>query len=357
MSGWKALMLEVGLLQPPNNPPIPTRHISCHYPTWYHLPPHNWLRKPGDLTLSESDEDELIIAPPTLERRRSLYSTTSQIVGQEEIKAVRSRLVQNSAKMLKVSEGQADVLLRYVRYDMEKILICSKDPFALAELRKSSGFSLSPSIRDAKTNAVCEALCSLEPLALEATHALACGHAFCNNCWRGFLRSEIALVRVDNIRVTCPGLDAKGRCREGVDLATMALFLDDSDLQRIQELVHAHFVANWKQFRQCPGKGCTDIVRCAEGQVRLSVVFSLEIFTLMFWQTTFPQVPVQCSKGHAFCFACGERPHQPCPCLFLCRWNQVTRDAPITSWYDKLRNDKICKKFQSSLLVSLLQAD
>jgi len=336
------------------------RFTHSQYPDWYHecLIPYGWRRpqdkRPGDLTLdsesSDDDEDEeslLLLAPPAFVRQSSLFSLTSQIIPVEDVRKLRIQHVTDTASWMRIEEGQAEALLRYLRYDMYKLAKCVDQPKYLNQICKASGMRLKAPKRSTEEFVKCGSCYSTDVFPRKQTHALACGHHICDQCWHNFLRHEIDFKGPNCLFSTCPALitppttssssssssgtdtskDSSGpgrrglshsspslpqRCREVVDLKTMSLYLDLPDMRKLNEWVTAYFVSCSPLHSFCPHPDCKDLIYCEE-----------------------KAVPVECSHGHTFCFKCGEPPHQPCPCKIVRRWNDLTRDASTHTWLQR----------------------
>jgi ariadne-1 len=159
--------------------------------------------------------------------------------------------------------------------------------------------------------------------------AMPCGHAFCSDCWTGFLDNSIN-QGPSCVLQTCPQAD----CKELVTEDELILVLGESSplLKKFRGYQLRSFVDSNPLFRWCPGPGC-DKIAAANSQTALESQGSA----------------VQCDAcSTQFCLVCGQEPHGPANCKNLAAWNEKCRNESETAnWV--LANTKPCPKCQSRI--------
>jgi ariadne-1 len=159
--------------------------------------------------------------------------------------------------------------------------------------------------------------------------AMPCGHAFCTDCWTGFIENTIS-QGPSCVLQTCPQAD----CKELVTEDELVAALGESSplLQKFRAYQLRSFVESNPLYRWCPGPGCEKIA-AALSQTALEASGSA----------------VQCDAcSTQFCLVCGEEPHAPADCKNLALWNEKCRNESETAnWV--LANTKPCPKCQARI--------
>ncbi|KAJ2799196.1 hypothetical protein H4R21_003636 [Coemansia helicoidea] len=158
--------------------------------------------------------------------------------------------------------------------------------------------------------------------------ALWCGHRFCSDCYRTYVRSKV--LESESWRIRCPA--PKCKTLVGLEPARLVLAGDTAALERYEENLTRSFVNDLSTFAWCPAPNCEYAVEC---QVPRSA-----------WTTMVPAVRCRCGK--AFCFGCKLDDHSPAPCYLVERWMQKCRNDSETSNWIKA-NTKECIKCKSTI--------
>jgi ariadne-1 len=145
--------------------------------------------------------------------------------------------------------------------------------------------------------------------------AVHCGHAFCKECWQSFIGAASDQASLSFLKLKCPQQDCNGRI-----MPQHIQALDrDNYTQWNKALVNA-FVEVDPSCRFCPGPDCN--------------------FVGMVSPLTNRNTPAtmcdHCST--AFCFLCGELPHQPASCGHVSDWQRLVGNSSF--WIKK--NAKPC---------------
>jgi hypothetical protein len=230
----------------------------------------------------------------------------------KDIETKRDDFIAEHKEELNLSADETDLLLRYLRYDINKIQEFMSDLKVQQKIRLESGIG---GVRKGgppkpKKKLVCGAGCSSDPIDVSEADAMVCGHWVCKDCWAGFLNAEIS-SGIESVFSRCPALDAKGqKCRECVPLRMMKEHLTKENYAKLRDWVLNHFVDSMKSLKWCPGKRCT----------------------LVYDYTGGGAVDISCNKcGTQFCFACRGEAHSPCPCDLAKRWKEQVNDSDAAS--------------------------
>ncbi|KAI0032690.1 hypothetical protein K488DRAFT_12260, partial [Vararia minispora EC-137] len=164
--------------------------------------------------------------------------------------------------------------------------------------------------------------------------ALACGHAFCVDCWGTYAHAKIR--DEGEHRIACM---AEGCNVVAPDLFVLAA-LDASDtrtMARYRELLVRDYVEGHRDLKFCPYPECTHTVRCGAGTSAAALA------------QVVPTVVCGADPRHAFCFGCAiEGDHRPLICAVAKMWLQKCRDDSETANWIK-SNTKECAKCQSTI--------
>lgn len=221
---------------------------------------------------------------------------------------------------------------------------------------------------------MCPICCDDEP---EEKLGLACGHVYCDNCWRTYLHTkihdegEVAIRCMDDScsvqaddnfirRAADPTPSAPKYSPPKASTSTApppppsafksynplsstpaakpvvpAVEVRITDANRYSELLLRDYVASTPQIKFCPHPGCSDAVKCAAA-ARKGALGVL--------------VPnVLCGESHEFCFGCSTPGgHRPVICNVAKMWLKKCADDSETANWIKT-NTKECPKCMSTI--------
>lgn len=133
-----------------------------------------------------------------------------------------------------------------------------------------------------------------------------CGHAFCGECWAGYL--TVQLREGNGLVPTCA---APKCCLEVSSALAMEAFADDIESnkelrQRWERVWCGNVVSKGFDLCACPGPACEDVVLRETSQEYTS--------------------NAHCEQGHSFCWDCKSlNAHSPTPCDVWEEWNALVR--------------------------------
>ncbi|KAI9000153.1 hypothetical protein DFJ74DRAFT_459777 [Hyaloraphidium curvatum] len=165
----------------------------------------------------------------------------------------------------------------------------------------------------------------------EPSVRLACGHRFCVDCYRSFVKSI----------VTEDGQLGKLRCMEvgckvAVDADVVRALVDDDVWERYQSLVFDSFIFSNPHLRYCPSPQCGNILSVA-------TLPPAHLIRLVVPPTA------ACACGTELCFGCGEEGgHSPAICALWKLWTKKKAEETATgNWL--IVNTKECIKCSSPI--------
>ncbi|PGH26578.1 hypothetical protein AJ80_01707 [Polytolypa hystricis UAMH7299] len=258
--------------------------------------------------------------------KKKPYEVDFKVLSPDDIQREQNVQVNDVSSILGLPPESAAILLRFGRWNREKLIdsYMEHSSKTLDEAGLGSNFEGSP-----KTEVVpgfaCEICCEDEPGS--RTYALRCGHRFCVDCYRHYLKQKI-IEEGEAARIECP----QDQCRMIVDSKSLALLVTDKLQERYKTLLVRTYVDDKQNLKWCPAPNCEYAVDCSVKQRELNHI-----------------VPtVHCICGHDFCFGCGLNDHQPPPCALVKKWLKKCKDDSETAnWISA--HTKECPKCQSTI--------
>lgn len=262
-----------------------------------------------DWDMKETLEDEQLLAG--IGRKNSYVFLTDPDVEERQ-----STLVTKTAQELDISNDEADCLLRCYLWNVEK---SSDDWYSDREKTRKKGVPASRVDKNPPAEVQCStALC--DKVARKDANALGCGHWFCNDCWAGFVKAEVA-KGPDCIYSVCMGYNCtKKKCKhEPQDNCKCQSLLPTSffrhylspDLRvNYDKWMRKAFIENNKQLYFCPANGCSNVIEYKKDN---------------------PTREITCKCGHTFCFKCGLDAHLPVPCDLAQRFLALDSSDALTA--------------------------
>lgn len=207
--------------------------------------------------------------------------------------------VDTAAAQLDISPEDAALVLQHFNWSTDDLL---HDYFDKPEYYlKEAGVTQRPSRAvDPTENDTCK-VCLEEKLVSEF-YALGCGHAYCKECWSGYLQEVAITSGSDIIRISCMFPQCKAKLNEK-DFEHLAL---PSYLQKYMYFLLKEFSEKELHSVFCPNPACGN-----------AVVYS---------GVGRPTDVVECHCGTRFCFSCGHEKHNPVSCDGLLEWLSLLQD-------------------------------
>jgi ariadne-1 len=254
------------------------------------------------------------------------YNISFKVFEPSDIEKQQAEMVNEVNMILDIPREDAAILLRYFRWNKEKLIedYMDKPRQALEAAGLGPSTGAGPKI-ETIPDFMCDICCDDEP-GLQS-FAMKCGHRFCVTCYRHYLSQKIR-SEGEAARIQCP---ADG-CHRIIDSRSLDLLLTHDLVDRYHELLNRTYVEDKDVLKWCPAPDCQNAVECGVKKKDLEKV-----------------VPtVVCSCGHRFCFGCANADHQPAPCELVKRWlKKCADDSETANWISA--NTKECPKCNSTI--------
>lgn len=153
-----------------------------------------------------------------------------------------------------------------------------------------------------------------DPVPAGGAAALACGHAFCMDCWSGHLKYHLDNSAANSIAVRCPMAKCPQFC--GRKAFAEVFGAEGEEVRRYDDYVVRSYVNDNEHFRECPAPGCERAMHYPLPKHLLE-------------QEQCPSV--KCDCGFRFCFRCSHEEHGPASCDLLRKWLKKEVDESETA--------------------------
>ncbi|KAI9309327.1 hypothetical protein BJ944DRAFT_173160 [Cunninghamella echinulata] len=288
----------------------------------------------SSLSVSDNEVDDMAFDGAFAEKHdRKAYEVEFSVQSVQNLMSSQEKEIQQVTTILGLQSKDAATLLRYFRWNKEKLFERYMD--APDKVLRSAGvfnnndpnhhtILLAKQLPKEKQPFMCEICCD-DDLDLE-TVSVACEHRFCKTCYQHYLKQKI--FEGESRRIECP----QDKCNVIVDENTVQLIVDEKTNGRYRELLNRTFVDDNDYLRWCPAPDCEYAVECHIPSTSLTSI-----------------VPtVRCTCGDTFCFGCGLFDHQPAICSIVKKWLQKCEDDSETAnWISA--HTKECPKCHSTI--------
>nr|CAB3481706.1 unnamed protein product [Digitaria exilis] len=247
-----------------------------------------------DRTIYETDD------PITTVRKK----THVLLLTQQDIHQRLTQEVSATAELLCVPADWALALLSHYRWDPLRL---HEEWFADPDrVRDAVGLAAGDVVPGADVQAACGVCADFKPAA-EMLSA-GCAHLYCQDCWRGYLASELDGSGPRCLTLRCP----EPSCRRAVLRGTVERITAGEDAAYARAVARAYVDARRLWLTPCTataGCGCAAEVPAGDED----------------------DGDVACRCGGAFCSRCGGAPHWPAGCDAAARW-ALDADKASSDW-------------------------
>lgn len=222
----------------------------------------------------------------------------------EDVERLLNEEVEYLCSAVHISPALSKMLLQ--EHGWQKEYLIKKHTENPARLLVESNIMPSVKLQDAGVNSLVCAVCTLR-YSRDRVESLACGHAFCKECWDKYFQVQIQQGVTTGIQ--CMAADCNVLVPENV----LCDILSQPDIRdRYMRLTFMDHVKTHPELRFCPGPNCPVIVRAAQPLPK----------------------KVECSKCKtSFCFRCGIEYHAPTDCNTIKKWLTKCADDSETANY------------------------
>ncbi|KAF2664572.1 RING finger protein [Microthyrium microscopicum] len=258
--------------------------------------------------------------------QKQSYEVEFKVWTPKDIDEAQLRLINEVKDVLGQSPEATAILLRYSRWNREKLIEQYMDNQAAVLEGAGLGESNSTEARvQTLTGFTCDICCDdTSPM---TTFAIKCGHRFCIDCYKTYVNAKVT-DEAEAARIKCPA----DQCNRIVDNKSMELLVPDNLTDRYHELLVRTYVDDLENLKWCPAPNCEFAIQCKVKAKELKKV-----------------VPtVHCDCGHDFCFGCAYNDHLPAPCDLVKKWvKKCEDDSETANWISA--NTKECPKCASTI--------
>lgn len=281
---------------------------------------------------------------------RAAYEVDFSTLSDAQLRAAQKDQIEELRNVLGLSSEQTAILLRFFKWQKEKLLDKWMDSqeSVLDEAGLGEGTAIEPKLEVVK--GFCCDICCDDEDGLKTYAMRKCGHRFCAGCYQQYLESKVK-TEGEAARIQCP----EDGCKKIVDSKTVQLLVGKDVWERYEsspsnllpkmitncflswwfsynELLVRTYVDDKPNLRWCPAPNCEYAVDCKVRQTELHKII--------------PTVTCQCNLR--FCFGCGLPDHQPCPCALVKKWlKKCEDDSETANWISA--HTKECPKCVSTI--------
>ncbi|XP_023905430.1 probable E3 ubiquitin-protein ligase ARI8 [Quercus suber] len=269
-----------------------------------------------DSLIKEEDSMDSDSDSPVAKKRPRLEGPPDRnytVLKQSDIRERQENTIAEVATVLSVSKAVATVLLRHYNWSAGKV----HEAWFSDEDRVRKNLGLLPIIEFPldSTEIKCGICFDLFPTRDEIVSA-ACGHPYCVECFRGYIRTSIN-DGPGCLMLRCPDMS----CSAVVDRDMVNSLVSEEEKQKYSTYLYRSYVEENKKIKWCPGPGCEHAIEFDDNQG---------------WDVT-------CACDFSFCWNCVEDAHRPVDCETVANWMAKNDDESETkTWI--LAQTKPCPK-------------
>ncbi|XP_058181591.1 probable E3 ubiquitin-protein ligase ARI8 [Rhododendron vialii] len=218
------------------------------------------------------------------------------------------------SSVLTVSRADASILLRHYRWsvnNVHEVWFADEDG-----VRKAVGLLESPVVRFPNAKELTCGIC-FESSPLDRISSAACGHPFCDECWRAYMSTSIN-GGPGCLMLRCP----EPSCGAAIGQDMIDRLVSEEDKERYAHYLLRSYIEDNPKTKWCPGPGCEYAVEFVVGSENYDVF---------------------CPCSYGFCWNCTEEAHRPVDCGTVAKWvTKNNAESENTNWI--LAYTKPCPK-------------
>ncbi|KAI8472707.1 MAG: hypothetical protein J3K34DRAFT_204977 [Monoraphidium minutum] len=251
-----------------------------------------------------------------------------RIITGDSLKALQRGAIDEVTGIFGYSGGVAKTMLMAYRWDKDRLLndlgdkgydhVCHVAGLASTQQQQDGGAASAAAAAKAGpgATATCGVCMSDVPAGEVSTNS--CGHAFCDDCWRGHLGVQIGEGKA--CHVSCMAFKCGVVADE--ELVERVLKGQGDALAKYRQSHLESYLEDNPRVAFCPSAPwCGHAVQVDSD----------------------PYVEPECPCGVSFCFKCRDEPHSPCTCKMWQMWQEkISGDSETRNWLQA--NTKPCPK-------------
>ncbi|XWS35252.1 hypothetical protein CRYUN_Cryun21dG0110000 [Craigia yunnanensis] len=259
-----------------------------------------------DYGLFEDDDQDAVVS-----RRPQLGYT---VLKEADIKQRQEDDISKVSTVLSISRVYETILLRHYNWSVSKV----HDEWFADEggVRQSVGLLERPVVQVSNARELTCGIC-FESLSRDNITSAACGHPFCQVCWRGYICTTIN-DGPGCLSLRCP--DPSCNAAVGQDMIDKLATCEEKE--KYSRYLLRSYIEDNRKTKWCPAPGCEYAVDFAVGSGNFDV---------------------SCICSHSFCWNCIEEVHRPVNCNTVAKWIlKNSAESENMNWI--LANSKPCPK-------------
>ncbi|KAL2530079.1 putative E3 ubiquitin-protein ligase [Forsythia ovata] len=258
-----------------------------------------------DFMANDSDADEV-----SASRTQRNYT----VLKEEDIRKLQGEDIMRISTVLSISREAACILLRRYNWSVNNV---HEEWFAdEGRVRKAVGLLEKPVVRFLNSKEVTCGIC-FDKYSPEMIHSAACGHPFCDSCWKSYISTSIN-DGPGCLTLRCPGPS----CGAAIGQDMIDMLGSDEDKEKYRHYLLRSFVEDSRKTKWCPAPGCDCAIEYVVGSGNYDVT---------------------CSCSYSFCWNCTEEAHRPVDCETVAKWIlKNSAESENMNWI--LANSKPCPK-------------
>ncbi|CAA3023341.1 probable E3 ubiquitin- ligase ARI8 [Olea europaea subsp. europaea] len=236
------------------------------------------------------------------------------ILTDEDIRQRQEEDITRISTVLSISRDAACILLRRYKWSVNDV---HEEWFADEErVRNAVGLLEKPLVKFSNAKEVTCGIC-FENYSLDRICTAACGHPFCDACWKAYISTSIN-DGPGCLTLRCPDPS----CGAAVGQDMINILAPDGDKEKYRRYLLRSYVEDSRKTKWCPAPGCDCAVEYVVGSGSYDVT---------------------CSCSYSFCWSCTEEAHRPVDCETVAKWIlKNSAESENMNWI--LANSKPCPK-------------
>lgn len=245
---------------------------------------------------------------------------------EEEIGRLQEDDITGVSNVLSISKSAACFLLCHFNWRVNRL---QEEWFSDEDkVREIAGLLKKPVLPHRLGNVNC-GIC-FEDYSYSSDQSAACGHAFCKDCWTGYISTSIN-DGPGCLMLRCP----EPSCSAAVDWDLIQNVLTnqhDHEIERYKRYLLRSYVEKHKQMKWCPAPGCEYAVKVFDEDLTGNGAC----------------YDVSCICSKSFCWNCAEEVHSPVDCDTVGKWILKNKDdSQNAQWI--VVNTKPCPKCKTPI--------
>eukprot|EP00899_Mesostigma_viride_P018848 jgi/Mesvir1/26965/Mv20682-RA.2 len=268
------------------------------------------LSDEGDIYLS--DDGGMCFVDSEDDKKPDLNNSLDE----DDRRRQQEQYVDEVSQMTGLSSSYSGHLLRFFKWNKEELITKYLDnPGRVCKSAGISGVGLSEDVtRNVHPAFECSICRNSGDL---ATTLVACGHEYCDECWRHYLELKIS---EGETRINCPAF----KCEMAVTETVIEALCSKASTQKFKEFCLKSFVDENSNVVWCPSPGCNLAIDASKSTSQF----------------------VTCQLGHEFCMKCRHENHAPTSCELVKAWlKKCDDDSETVNWISA--NTQDCPKCET----------